>query len=109
MTQTPGQRTASTVLDLIDGAIGGDTSADAMRWTPSEPPKPPDFAAMVQALTDLCAPYAAAMTELTHSLGAYFKQVAPQIEVIAAYAEWAERVRRPRVRRIHTAYGRRRR
>jgi hypothetical protein len=34
VTQTPGQRTASTVLDLIDGAIGGDTSPDAMRWSP---------------------------------------------------------------------------
>lgn len=43
--QTPAQRNADAVLDLIDGAMVGDVSEDAMRWT-SNPQPPPDFAAL---------------------------------------------------------------
>ncbi len=52
MGETPGQRSASSVLDLIDGALLGD-SPDAMRWSPEPADRPPGATIRIESATSV--------------------------------------------------------
>lgn len=110
------------ILELIDNAIDGALSDDAMRWTPDPPPRPRPvtLAEYEQALWNAVQPMAAALARsfdevwamMRRVASAYVKACNEAFAALTAFDNQRQRAlaaRRARLREMHTAYHRRHR